>query len=93
MITIGRVPMFFYVAHIFAIHISATIAAMMTGYSFSDMIIDFFVTVQPELKGYGFGLPIVYLVWLIILGMLYPICRWFHKVKSNNKDIWWLSYL
>ena len=93
LITIGRVPMFFYVSHIFAIHISATIAAMLTGYNFSDMIIDFFVTLQPELQGYGFGLPIVYIVWLLILAMLYPISSWFNKIKTNNKDIWWLSYL
>jgi hypothetical protein len=93
LITIGRVPMFFYVAHLFAIHISATVAAMLTGYEFSDMIIDFFVTIQPELKGYGFGLPVVYGVWIIIVGILYPICSWFNKVKTNNKDIWWLSYL
>lgn len=93
LITIGRVPMFFYVAHIFAIHIAAVIAAMITGYSFSDMVIDVFVTLQPELQGYGFNLAIVYLVWIILVLILYPICSWFNKYKSNNRDRWWLSYL
>jgi uncharacterized membrane protein len=93
LITIGRVPMFFYVAHIFAIHIAAVIAAMITGYNFSDMVIDVFVTRQPELQGYGFNLFVVYLVWLIIVLILYPICSWFNKYKSNNRDKWWLSYL
>ena len=77
LITIGRVPMFFYVAHIFAIHIAATIAAVLTGYNFSDMVIDVFVTLQPELQGYGFNLGIVYLVWIFLILILYPICSWF----------------
>lgn len=93
LITIGRVPMFFYVAHIFAIHIAATIAALLTGYNFSDMVIEIFVTRQPELQGYGFSLPIVYLVWVAIILILYPISSWFNKYKSNNRDKWWLSYL
>ena len=93
LIIIGRVPMFFYVAHIFAIHILAVIAALFTGYNLSAMIIDVFVTRQPELQGYGFGLSVVYLVWLLVIAMLYPICRWFNKYKSNNRDKWWLSYL
>lgn len=93
LITIGRVPMFFYVAHIFAIHIAATIAALLTGYNFSDMVIEIFVTRQPELQGYGFSLPIVYLVWVAIILILYPISSWFNKYKSTNRDKWWLSYL
>jgi uncharacterized membrane protein len=93
LITIGRVPMFFYVAHLFAIHTAAVIAAILTGYSFSDMIIDNFVTLQPELQGYGFGLLIVYLVWIIIIAVLYPISSWFNNYKNNNRDKWWLSYL
>jgi uncharacterized membrane protein len=93
LITIGRVPMFFYVAHIFAIHIAATLAAVLTGYNIPDMVIDVFVTRQPELQGYGFNLGVVYLVWIAIILILYPICSWFNKYKSNNRDKWWLSYL
>lgn len=93
LIIIGRVPMFFYVAHLFAIHTAAVFAAILTGYSFSDMIIDNFVTLQPELQGYGFGLFIVYLVWVIIIAILYPISKWFNNFKNNNRDKWWLSYL
>ena len=93
LIRIGRVPMFFYVSHIFAIHIMAVFAALLTGYDFSDMIIDVFVTRQPELQGYGFGLLIVYMVWIVLLLMLYPICSWFDRYKRNNRDKWWLSYL
>ena len=43
-------------------------------------------------KGYGLPLPLVYLVWLIVVVSLYPLCRWVASVKARRTD-WWLSYL
>jgi len=31
-------------------------------------------------------------VWLIVVGSLYPVCRWFAGVKARRRDAW-LSYL
>lgn len=92
-ITIGQVPMFFYVVHIYIIHVVAIFAALATGYQFSDMILDIWIPFSPDLKGYGFSLPIVYLVWLGILVALYPITKRYNRYKKDNKDKWWLSYL
>ena len=44
MVVIGRVPMFFYILHIYVIHALAVVAAMLTGFSFSDMVIDLWIT-------------------------------------------------
>jgi uncharacterized membrane protein len=93
LVTIGRVPMFFYIIHVYIIHIFAMFAAKFTGFKFSDMIFDRFVVLQPELKGYGFELWVVYLIWIAIIFLLYPICKWYDGYKSNNRDKWWLSYL
>ncbi|MGB5418923.1 DUF1624 domain-containing protein [Algibacter sp.] len=92
-VTIGRVPMFFYIIHIYIIHLLATIALAITGFSPKFMIIDLFVTFTPELKGYGFSLWVVYVIWVLLILALYPICKWYWKYKSNNRDKWWLSYL
>ena len=43
-------------------------------------------------QGYGVSLTVVYPLWLGILLLLYPLCRWFAMVKQRRKD-WWLSYL
>jgi hypothetical protein len=43
-------------------------------------------------KGYGLSLMGVYLVWLLLIAILYPYCRWVAAVKSRRRD-WWLSYL
>ena len=92
LITIGRVPMFFYIIHIYIIHLLALIAALFTGFKASDMVIDFWVNEQPELQGYGFNLWVVYLLWILLIIALYPACSLFNKYKSNNRDKWWLSY-
>jgi uncharacterized membrane protein len=90
---LGRVPMFYYIIHIYLIHIIALIAALATGYQFSDMIFTTWITDSPKLKGYGFNLGIVYLVWIAVVLSLYPLCLWYDRYKTNHREKWWLSYL
>ena len=40
----------------------------------------------------GLGLRGVYIVWLLALVLLYPICRWFALRKESGRG-WWRSYL
>lgn len=93
LVVIGRVPMFFYIIHIYVIHLLAVVAAMSTGFDFSDMVIDVWVTLQPQLQGYGFDLWVVYLVWIVLTIALYPICSWYNNYKTSHREKWWLSYL
>jgi len=93
LVVIGRVPMMWYIVHIYVIHILAMGAAVLTGYAASDMIIDIWVGRQSELKGYGFNLGVVYLVWLGICLALYPLANWYNNYKINHREKSWLSYL
>lgn len=88
----GRVPMFYYIIHIYLIHALAMIATNFCGHKWTDMIWSAWAT-NDNLKGYGFSLGIVYLVWIGVIVMLYPLCKWYDKYKSNHKEKWWLSYL
>ncbi len=88
MVTIGRVPLFYYVVHIYFVHIMAMIAGMFQGFPASAWLVP--ILYKPE--GYGFGLPVVYLVWIGVVIALYPACKWFAKIKAEKKS-WWLSYL
>ncbi|HTH57104.1 MAG TPA: heparan-alpha-glucosaminide N-acetyltransferase domain-containing protein [Cyclobacteriaceae bacterium] len=92
-VALGRVPMFFYIVHIYAIHLLALIAALATGFTLSDMTFTTWITDSPNLKGYGFSLGFVYLVWLAIVLGLYPLCLWYERYKTAHKEKWWLSYL
>lgn len=91
----GRVPFFYYIVHIYALHGLAVLAAMRQGHAASDMItVNNWVTSNPLLKGYGYGLGVVYAVWIGIVLLLYPLCRWFDGYKrSHQAQRRWLSYL
>lgn len=93
LLVFGRVPMFFYIIHIYIIHLLALFAAMATGFNASDMVIDVWITLEPALQGYGFSLWIVYGIWVLVILGLYPICKKYDIYKRNNRDKWWLSYL
>lgn len=86
--TFGRVPLFAYVVHIVLAHLFAGLVALATGYG-TVVLTDFFLF-YPD--GWGVGLPGVYLAWLIVLAVLYPLCRWFAAVRRRRGD-WWLAYL
>ncbi len=92
--TYGRVPLFYYLVHIYLLHLMAIVAAELTGFSWTDMVFTSnWITEEPSLRGYGFSLPIVYLIWLSTVIMLYPICKRYDTYKQNNRSKWWLSYL
>lgn len=90
----GRVPMFYYILHIFIIHISTLVAAeLFTDFSWKVWILKEPLWFTQTLKGYGFSLGIVYLVWLAIVILVYPLCKWYDRYKQSHKEKWWLSYL
>jgi uncharacterized membrane protein len=90
---IGRVPMFYYLVHIYLIHLGAMIATNFCGHKWSDMILTTWVSFEPKLKGYGFSLGVVYAVWASLIIILYFLCKWYDTYKSAHKEKWWLSYL
>lgn len=88
LVMFGRVPFAFYVAHFILIHLLAIGLGVLQGFPAGELMTLFFFF--PE--GYGVSLAGVYLAWLLVLAILYPLCRWMADIKSRRKD-WWLSYL
>jgi hypothetical protein len=87
-VTFGRVPFLFYVAHLYLVHALAVAAGVAQGYPAAELRNAFLFL--PE--GYGFGLPVIYLVWLGVVAALYPLCRRYAALKARSRA-WWLSYL
>jgi uncharacterized membrane protein len=85
--TFGRVPFFYYIAHIFLLHALAILYAWM-------VVGDFALLIGSPQKppGYGLGLPGIYAIWLGVVVALYPLCRWFAGIKRRRAE-WWWSYL
>jgi len=92
-IVFGRVPLFYYFSHVFLIHLTAIIVLIIENKDYSIMLkMTPFLPNQYQLMEYGYPLWVVYLVWVIVILILYPICYKYMKYKSNSKK-WWLSYL
>lgn len=89
----GKVPFAYYLAHIFVIHVFALIYAEFSGFGWQVLILENWVTMSDELKGYGTSLFGVYLVWAVVIAVLYPLAKRYGAYKSSNKHLWWLSYL
>lgn len=92
-IVFGKVPLFYYFSHVFLIHITAIIFLIIENKDYNIMLnMTPFLPNQYQLMEYGYPLWVVYLVWVIVILILYPICKKYMKYKSNSKK-WWLSYL
>jgi uncharacterized membrane protein len=88
-VTFGRVPFFYYIAHLFLIHLLAVVYALAV---FGDASVIIGARMMAKPPGYGLSLPGNYAVWLLIVVSLYPLCRWFAALKQRRRE-WWWSYL
>lgn len=95
LIVFGRVPFFYYVAHLVLAH---AIAIVLNFVRYGRT--PFLWIAPPSMGGpsdlfpsnYGFPLWVVYAVWIVTLLILYPACLWFARLKLRRPD-GWLSYL
>jgi uncharacterized membrane protein len=89
----GKVPLFYYLLHIPLIHLLAIIVCYsrygQVHWMFESPDVSRFPITPPP--GWGFSLPIVYLVWAFVVIVLYPLCRWFGALKERRSNAW-LSY-
>jgi len=89
----GNVPFFYYIAHFYLIHLVSAILFLLRGHS-----VERGMEGSPNLPfkflipGEGYSLGIVYLVWILIVLFLYPLCRAYGQYKRNHHYAW-LSYL
>lgn len=90
MLVYGRVPMFYYVLHLYLIHLLAVAMALAFHQPVSWLFHGAFFFGAPD--GYGHGLPFIYLMWFSAVAMLYIPCLWWMRLKQRRRD-WWLSYL
>lgn len=76
----GKVSMFFYVIHLFVIHA----LAIGSHFVINDFQMDWnAIDIYEITFKYGFSLPVVYIIWLSILILLYPICKKYRTLKSQ----------
>jgi uncharacterized membrane protein len=91
MVIFGRVPMFYYILHLYLIHALAIVVAALFHQPVNWLLHGgFWLNDIPA--GYGHNLPFIDLMWIVTVVILYFPCRWWAGLKQRRKD-WWLSYL
>ena len=85
----GRVPLFYYVVHIFLAHAIAVMLALVQGGELRRIP----VVTNPESipSWYGVSLAGVYVAWALVVALMYFPCRWYAGLKARRND-WWLRY-
>jgi uncharacterized membrane protein len=90
----GKVPLFYFLVHVPLIHLFAVLVCLVryghVHWMFETPSVNQFPVAFPP--GWGFSLPVVYLVWACVVCSLYPLCYWFASVKQRRSSRW-LSYV
>ena len=85
----GQVPLFYYLLHLPLLHGLAVLFSYATYGSAAWLFQDLMATrgsAHPLPAGYGYGLPVVYAVWLGAVILLYPLCKWFSALKKTRRE-------
>ena len=95
LVVVGRVPLFFFLTHFLLAH------ALAFPFAWARYgRVDFLAHPMPSMggsaevypPGFGYSLPTVYVVWVMVVLLTWPLCRWFARLKERRRD-WWLGYL
>ena len=96
LLVFGRVPMFYYVIHLSLLH---GVAVLLAGIRYGDLTfllrhkLPSLIGRTPDFPSdYGYSLPMVYVIWMVLVAILYFPCRWYANLKARRRDEW-LSYL
>ncbi|MGA8150255.1 MAG: heparan-alpha-glucosaminide N-acetyltransferase domain-containing protein [Terriglobales bacterium] len=93
LLVFGRVPLFYYVLHLFFIHTLAVWVALVMHQPAAWLLYGGFMLSPFIPPGYGHGLLFTYAMWLITVVLLYFPCKLFMNFKQQHPGSWWLSYL
>jgi uncharacterized membrane protein len=87
----GQVPLFYYLAHWYLGKAAMVAMLLAQGYHLSDVQTGPLNLGRPP--GAGLSLGGTYLVWLGLVVVLYPLCRWYGRYKAAHPQVAWLRYL
>ena len=87
-------PLFYFVVHFALLHALAVLTSFVrfgaVHWMFESPDLGNYPFTAPP--GWGYALSGVYLMWLIVVMLMYPMCRWFAALKQRRTYAW-LSYL
>jgi uncharacterized membrane protein len=92
-VTIGKVPFFYYLMHIPLIHVTALLVNLIReGRTLSDWYATAPYVWFPE-EGHQWGLGLLYAVFAVDVVILYVLCRWYEQYKFSHPENRLLKYI
>lgn len=88
----GRVPLFYFIVHLFIIHTIMLVMLLIQGYAPSEFLFGAFNNGRPK-TGEGVGLWMVYVIWIGVVVLLYPVSKWYGNYKAMHPEKKILRYL
>jgi uncharacterized membrane protein len=88
----GRVPLFYFIIHLLMIHALMFIILYLQGFKNGDFVFGAFKNGRPE-SANGVNLATVYVIWISVVLLLYPVCRWYGDYKMRNPGNRLLKYM
>lgn len=92
-IVYGKVPFFFYITHLYAIHVLAMLLLVSEGRDWHQYILSARGIMSGTLRNFGLSLGAVYVIWILIIAALYPLCKRYQTYRETHPAKWWVSYL
>lgn len=87
----GKVPLFYFIVHFYIIHLLVLAMIFLQGFGINDMVFGFNFG-RPK-SGSGIPLWAIYIAWIGVVAIMYPICKQYGRYKLANKEKWWLRYM
>ena len=87
----GKVPLFYFLVHWYIIHPLMFLIVFLQGYRASDLVFGFNLG-RPKGPS-GVSLLLTYVIWIGVVILLYPLCKWYGGYKENHPEKKWLRYL
>ena len=88
----GKVPLFYFLAHLYLIHITLIALMFIQGFHWSQLNFASGNFGRPKGVESGVSLWVIYIIWMVVVLMLYKPCQWFSRYKAEHKQ-WWLRYI
>jgi hypothetical protein len=84
----------YYLAHVYLGHVLALVTCVVMGWDAHYLVapLSYRLKAVPP-AGFGFGLPGVYAMWLLVVALLYWPMRKYAEYKRKHPELSWLSYL
>ena len=91
LLVFGRVPLFYFIFHFYLIHLLVVLVAFAQGYNLTKIGFGAF-QFGPPVTGGSLTTWCIYPIWIAVVVVMYPLCRWYGRYKLTHPEKTFLRY-